>query len=85
MRINIIDEALMAAAMKAGGFATEKETVEEALRLLVRKQAHQGIRALRGKVVWVGDLSQMRQDRVDYREPIVVKKALAKQLKKAAQ
>lgn len=86
MRANIdIDDTLMAAAMKAGGFKTKKEAVEEALRLLVRKQAYEGIRALRGTVAWVGDLSQMRQDRVDYREPIVVKKALAKQLKKAAQ
>jgi Arc/MetJ family transcription regulator len=86
MRINIdIDDALMAAAMKAGGFATKKETVEEALRLLVRKQAYEGIRALRGTVVWAGDLSQMRRDRVDYREPIIVKKALAKRLKKTAQ
>jgi Arc/MetJ family transcription regulator len=86
MRINIdIDDALMAAAIKAGGFATKKETVEEALRLLVRKQTYQGIRALRGTVRWVGDLSQMRQDRVDYREPIIVKKSLAKRLKKTAQ
>jgi Arc/MetJ family transcription regulator len=78
MRINIdIDEALMSAAMKAGGFTTKKETVEEALRLLVRKQAYQGIRALRGTVAWRGDLSQMRRDRVDYREPIVVKKNLS--------
>jgi Arc/MetJ family transcription regulator len=86
MRINIdIDDVLMNAAMKAGRYATKKETVEEALRLLVRKQAYEGIRALRGTVAWVGDLSQMRQDRVDYREPIFVKKALVKRLKKAAQ
>lgn len=86
MRIDIdIDDTLMAAAMKAGGFTTEKETVEQGLRLLVRKQAYQGIRALRGTVAWVGDLSQMRRDRADYREPIVVKKALAKRLKNTAQ
>jgi antitoxin ParD1/3/4 len=41
MRTTInIDDALMAAAMKAGGFTTKKETVEEALCLLVRKQAY---------------------------------------------
>jgi Arc/MetJ family transcription regulator len=86
MRINIdIDDALMTAAMKSGGFATKKETVEEALRLLVRKQAYEGIRALRGTVAWAGDLSQMRRDRVDYREPFIGKKALAKRLKKTAQ
>jgi Arc/MetJ family transcription regulator len=86
MRINIdIDDTLMAAAMKAGDFTTKKETVQEALRLLVRKQTYQGIRALRGTVAWVGDLSQMRRDRADYRVPIVVGKALAKRLKKTAQ
>lgn len=86
MRINIdIDDALMAAAMKAGGFTTKKEAVEEGLRLLVRKHVCGGIGALRGTVAWVGNLSQMRQDRVDYCEPIVVKKALAKRLKKTAQ
>lgn len=83
MRTTIdIDETLMAAAMKEGGFTTEKETVEEALRLLVRKHAYQGICALRGTVAWMGNLSQMRRDRLDYREPIVVKKALTKRLKK---
>jgi Arc/MetJ family transcription regulator len=86
MRINIdIDDALMTAAMKASGLTTKKETVEEALRLLVRNQAYEDIRALRGTVAWASDLSQMRQDRVDYREPIVVEKALAKRLKKTAQ
>lgn len=86
MRTTIdIDDALIAAAMKAGGFTTKKETVEEALRLLARNQAYQGIRALRGKVEWVGDLSQMRRDRMDYREPIVLTKVLAKRLKKTAE
>jgi antitoxin ParD1/3/4 len=86
MRTNIdIDDTLMAAAMKAGGFKTKKEAVEEALRLLVRKQTYEGVRAMRSTVEWEGDLSQMRQDRVDYREPIIVKKALAKRLKKTAQ
>ncbi len=83
MRTTIdIDDTLMAAAMKAGDFTTKKETVEEALRLLVRKQTYQGIRALRGTVAWVGDLSQMRQGRSDYRVPLIVKKAVAKPLKK---
>ncbi len=86
MRTNIdIDDALIAAAMKAGGFTTKKKTVEEALRLLVRRHAYRGIRALRGTVEWAGDLSQMRRDRADYRVPIVVEKALAKRLKKTSQ
>jgi len=37
MRTNIeIDDALMAQAQKACGHATKKQTVEEALRLMVR-------------------------------------------------
>ena len=68
MRTNIdIDDALMNAAMKAGGFTTKKETVEEALRLLARRNAYEGVRALRGTVKWEGNLNEMRQDRVDYR------------------
>jgi Arc/MetJ family transcription regulator len=64
MRTNIdIDDDLMANAMKASGFKTKKETVEEGLRLLVRLQAQQGIRALRGKLEWSGDIDAWRRDR----------------------
>lgn len=42
MRTNIdIDDKLMATAMKAGGFATKKETVEAGLKLLARRQVYQ--------------------------------------------
>jgi antitoxin ParD1/3/4 len=67
MRTNIdIDDDLMAAAMRAGGFTTKKETVEEALRLLARRAAYEGVRALRGTTKWEGSLTEMRQDRADY-------------------
>jgi len=37
MRTNIeIDDALMAEAQKASGHATKKQTVEQALRLMIR-------------------------------------------------
>lgn len=53
MRTNIvIDDALMAAAMKAGGFTTKKDAVEEGLRLLARRAAYQDIRAMRGRLQW---------------------------------
>jgi|CXWK01.1.fsa_nt_gi Arc/MetJ family transcription regulator len=54
MRTNIeIDETLMKAAMKAGGFRTMKETVEAALLVLTRqRQASAKLGALRGKVDW---------------------------------
>ena len=56
MRTNIvIDDKLMAAAMKAGGFATKKEAVEEGLRIIARRKAYQGLRALRGRLQWAGD------------------------------
>ena len=56
MRTNIvIDDKLMAAAMKAGGFATKKEAVEEGLRLLARRKVHQDLLALGGKLQWAGD------------------------------
>lgn len=53
MRTNIdIDDALMAAAMEAGGFKTKKEAVEEGLRLVRRRQVYDGLLALRGKLQW---------------------------------
>lgn len=57
MRTNIdIDETLMAAAMKAGGFRTKKETVEAALQVLTcQRQACARLGALRGKVEWDSD------------------------------
>jgi Arc/MetJ family transcription regulator len=58
MRTNIvIDDDLMAAAMRAGGFKTKKEAVEEGLRLLARREAYQKLLALRGKLQWMGDES----------------------------
>ena len=64
MRTNIIiDDSLMREALDLSGYKTKKETVEEALRLLIdiRKQAQ--IRNLRGKLHWEGDLDRMRIDR----------------------
>ncbi|MET0544602.1 MAG: type II toxin-antitoxin system VapB family antitoxin [Variovorax sp.] len=58
MRTNIvIDDDLMAAAMRAGGFKTKKEAVEEGLRLVARREAYQKLLALRGKLHWMGDES----------------------------
>lgn len=61
MRTNIeIDDKLMAAAMKAGGYVTKKETVEAALKILARRRAYQKVLALGGKLKWEGDLDAMR-------------------------
>lgn len=61
MRTNIvIDDQLMAEALKATGLATKKEAVEAGLKLLVRQNQQQAIRKLRGKLKWEGDLDEMR-------------------------
>ena len=61
MRTNIvIDDKLMADALKATGLNTKKEAVEEGLKLLVARKKQQAIRALRGKLHWEGDLNEMR-------------------------
>ncbi|MEX0408439.1 type II toxin-antitoxin system VapB family antitoxin [Aquibium sp. LZ166] len=65
MRTNIdIDDELMAEAMRLSGKKTKKETVEEALAMLVRsRRGAEALRALRGKVEWEGDLDAMRRDK----------------------
>jgi len=61
MRTNIvIDDQLMAEALKATGLNTKKEAVEEGLKLLVRRNRQQEIRKLRGKLKWEGNLEEMR-------------------------
>ena len=65
MRTNIvIDNSLMQRAMKATGFSTKKAVVEEGLRLLIKVKGQKGIRRLRGKIEWEGDLGAMREGRV---------------------
>jgi Arc/MetJ family transcription regulator len=64
MRTNIeIDDRLMRSAMRSSGNKTKRGTVEEALRLLVQTKAQAGIRQLRGKVQWEGDLELSRLGR----------------------
>jgi Arc/MetJ family transcription regulator len=64
MRTNIvIDDELMARAMKEGGFKTKREAVEAGLRRIADGNRYGKMIALRGKVKWVGDLHQMRLDK----------------------
>lgn len=64
MRTNIvIDDALMAEAMRRSGSKTKRETVERALRLLVRLERQAEARALRGQLEWSGDLKRSRAER----------------------
>ena len=58
MRTNIvIDEKLMADAMKAGPYKTKKDAVEAGLKLLARQAAYREILKWRGKLKWEGDES----------------------------
>lgn len=53
MRTNIeIDDKLMTAAMRAGGFSTKREAVEEGLKLIARRKNYARILALGGQVMW---------------------------------
>jgi Arc/MetJ family transcription regulator len=64
MRTNIeIDDALMAEAQKVAGHATKKETVEQALQLMVKLRSQQGVGAAFGKFRWRGDISRSRKGR----------------------
>ncbi|MGA7306090.1 MAG: type II toxin-antitoxin system VapB family antitoxin [Rhodothermales bacterium] len=63
MRTNIvINDALMREAKKLSGMKTKRDTVELALKTLVRLKRQEGIKALRGKLRWEGDLDAMRGD-----------------------
>jgi Arc/MetJ family transcription regulator len=65
MRTNIeIDDALMAAALKATGAKTKREAVEIALRQLVQHTRQKNILDYFGKIPWEGDLDEMRLDKL---------------------
>ena len=64
MRTNIvIDDELMDEALRHSGAPTKKAAVEEGLRLLIQTRRQAGLRRLRGKVRWEGDLYRSRTDR----------------------
>jgi Arc/MetJ family transcription regulator len=64
MRTNIvIDDQLMRETLRATGLKTKREAVDQALRTLLRLKRQAGIRRLRGKLNWEGDLHAMRSDR----------------------
>jgi len=64
MRTNIdSDDRLMRQAMRTSGARTKRAVVQEALRLLVQTRGQGGIRRLRGKVAWEGDLNASRMAR----------------------
>ncbi len=63
MRTNIvIDDKLMAEAIKVTGASTKKEAVELGLKALVQLKRQEAIRGMRGKLKWRDDLDRMRID-----------------------
>ncbi len=65
MRTNIeIDDALMKEAMEVAGTTTKKATVEAGLRMMIAAGSQAGLRQLRGRVKWEGNLDVSRRGRV---------------------
>lgn len=64
MRTNIdIDDTLMSEAQKLSGQRTEKQTAEEALRLLIRLRQQRDVGSAFGKYRWRGNLAESRRAR----------------------
>ena len=64
MRTNIvIDDKLMADALKLTGARTKREAVELGLKTLLRTARQADIKRLRGKIAWEGELDVMRRDK----------------------
>lgn len=64
MRTNIdIDDDLMAEALRRSGSPTKKAAVEEGLRLLIATRRQSGIRRLRGKIHWEGNIDDSQANR----------------------
>jgi Arc/MetJ family transcription regulator len=64
MRTNIvIDDKLMADALKVSGVRTKREVVELGLRTLLQLGQQSEVRRLRGQIQWTGDLEAMRRDK----------------------
>jgi Arc/MetJ family transcription regulator len=63
VRTNIvIDDKLMADAIRASGAKTKREAVALGLAALVRLEKQERIRTFRGKLKWRDDLERMRSD-----------------------
>lgn len=64
MRTNIvIDDLLMADALKATGIKTKREVVELGLKTLLMLKQQERIKAFKGKLKWDGNLEEMRTDK----------------------
>lgn len=65
MRTNIeIDNKLLQQVKSLSKSKTKRETIERALHAYLRWLKRQELLALRGKVIWEGDLDNMRTERL---------------------
>ncbi len=63
MRTNIvIDDKLMADAIKATGAESKREAVELGLKALIQLKKQEALKGYRGKLKWRDDLERMRLD-----------------------
>lgn len=59
-----LDDELFNRAWVLSGKKTKKAAVEEILRTYVRLHEQAQVRSLRGKLVWAGDLDEVRGERL---------------------
>lgn len=58
----VLDEEILEEAVRVLGVKTHSETVNLALKEVLRMRRIQGLADHIGKVEWLGDLSEMRED-----------------------
>ena len=58
----VLDEEILEEAVRVLGVKTHSETVNLALKEVLRMRRIQGLADHIGKVEWIGDLSEMRED-----------------------
>jgi hypothetical protein len=59
--------------MRSAKTKTKKETAEAGLRMLVSLKRQEGIRGLRGKVKWEGNLDELRGHELPHRDGISIR------------
>lgn len=55
-----LDDQLLSDALAATGLKTKRETIELALRTLIRLKQQEEIKAFKGKLAWEDDLETLR-------------------------
>ena len=64
MRTNVVlDDRLVAEAMRLTGLQTKRGVIDHALKELIRRQQQRRLLELRGRVKWDGNLNKMRRGR----------------------